>query len=66
MKTLLIFVFFFAQTNEASVSSINYPLGFKTDPDALPSNSVQIPPKLNNNNIGTNATDTKPLLLGVA
>lgn len=51
------------QTNEGTGTSINYPLGFKTEPDAIPPNNVSTPPKTN---IVTNTSETKPLLLGVA
>lgn len=50
------------QTNDGTGTSINYPLGFKTEPDAMQPNAVATPPKTG---IATNTTDTKPLLHGV-
>lgn len=50
------------QTNEATSSSISYPLGFKTEPDALQSGT----PSTTQLNLTTNSSDTKPLLLGLA
>lgn len=43
-------------------TSINYPLGFKTEPDTLQPNAVPTPPKTG---IATSTTDTKPLIHGV-
>lgn len=51
-----------SQPTEATSTSITYPLGFKTEPDIL-SSTVSTPPKTPIST--TNATETKPLMLGL-